>query len=289
MMPMSVTELFGLTHHVRGEEHGFPLGAAFADEGHDGPRGHDVQTQGGFVKDHHRGIVHQRAGDGDFLLHARGQRVAAAVAEVNLQALEYVVDAPAKHRAAEPVQAAKVFGHFPRGQAAVEGGGSGKIADVRADLLRIAADIVAGDARGAGGGFENGGQHAQSGGLTCAVGSQESVDLAGLAAKGDAVHGAHHAAPGNAEMLAEVFGFNHGAWLPVGIRFFPALRSCQPGPRENILRQAPDQPLWQLGHCLASKFSAATRNILLHWMHTRCSGRLGTRGGSPGRCCSDVF
>jgi len=30
------------------------------------------------------------------------------------------------------------------------------------------------------------------------------------------------------------------------------------------------QPLWQAGHCFASNLSGVTRNMLLHWMHTRC-------------------
>lgn len=51
------------------------------------------------------------------------------------------------------------------------------------------------------------------------------------------------------------------------------------------------QPLWQLGHCLASKFSGVTRNMLLHWTQTRwitgapggmaaCSGLCAVLGGA---------
>jgi hypothetical protein len=36
------------------------------------------------------------------------------------------------------------------------------------------------------------------------------------------------------------------------------------------------QPLWQLGHCLASNLSGVTGNMLLHWMQTRWSTGLTT-------------
>ena len=36
-----------------------------------------------------------------------------------------------------------------------------------------------------------------------------------------------------------------------------------------MLREGGDQPLWQLGHCLASNRSGVTGNMLLHWMQTR--------------------
>jgi len=43
-------------------------------------------------------------------------------------------------------------------------------------------------------------------------------------------------------------------------------------------------PLWQMGHCLASNRSGETRNILLHWMHTRWMTGLMTAPGWIGLC-----
>jgi hypothetical protein len=43
-----------------------------------------------------------------------------------------------------------------------------------------------------------------------------------------------------------------------------------------------DQPLKQFEHCLESKFSGVTRNMLLHWIQTRCSTRVEPRGGGGG-------
>jgi len=47
----------------------------------------------------------------------------------------------------------------------------------------------------------------------------------------------------------------------------------------NISGEGGDQPLWQLGHCLASNLSGETRNILLHWMQTRWITELTTASG----------
>jgi hypothetical protein len=46
--------------------------------------------------------------------------------------------------------------------------------------------------------------------------------------------------------------------------------------------QERDQPLWQLGHCLASNRSGVTRNMLLHWMQTRWMTELTTAPGWSG-------
>src|SRR5208283_3758634 len=59
-----VAELCDLAHDVRGEDDRFAPVAAFPDESGDGASGHDVETIGRFVEDHHRGIMHKSAGDG---------------------------------------------------------------------------------------------------------------------------------------------------------------------------------------------------------------------------------
>src|SRR5260370_13692255 len=76
-----VAELFDFTHDVGGEDDGFSVVAAFADESGDGAGSHNVEAAGRLVENHHRGIVNERAGDGSFLLHTGGELVAAAAAE----------------------------------------------------------------------------------------------------------------------------------------------------------------------------------------------------------------
>jgi len=54
------------------------------------------------------------------------------------------------------------------------------------------------------------------------------------------------------------------------------------------------QPLWQLGHCLASNRSGVTGNMLLHWMQTRWRTELTTAPGctaliGAAGCDSAVF
>ena len=102
-------------------------------------RGHDVEAAGRLVEDHDRRIVHQRARDGDFLLHAGRELVAAAMTEfVHLQALEERVDAAAQGVLVESVEAAEIFDHLLRGKAPVERRRGGKKTDVSADFLGIA-------------------------------------------------------------------------------------------------------------------------------------------------------
>src|SRR5258708_33615354 len=89
-----VAELFDFTHDVGGEDDGFSVVAALADESGDGAGSHNVEAAGRLVENHHRGIVNERAGDGSFLLHAGGELVAAAVAEtIHVPAIKDVVDA----------------------------------------------------------------------------------------------------------------------------------------------------------------------------------------------------
>src|SRR2546428_11943749 len=89
-----VAELFDFAHNVCGEDDGFSLAAAVADEGNDDARGHDVEAKSGFIEDHNGRVVNKSACDGGFLLHASGELVAAAVAKaVHVQTMENIVDA----------------------------------------------------------------------------------------------------------------------------------------------------------------------------------------------------
>src|SRR5713226_1507832 len=55
-----VAELFDFAHDVGGEDDGFAVVAAFADEAGDSAGGHDVEATGGLVEDHHWRIVEDR-------------------------------------------------------------------------------------------------------------------------------------------------------------------------------------------------------------------------------------
>src|SRR2546427_597014 len=55
----------------------------------------------------------------------------------------------------------------------------------------------------------NGGQHAQRGGLAGAVGAEQTVDLAGLAAETDVFDGANHAALLVLKLLRKIARFDH--------------------------------------------------------------------------------
>src|SRR6266850_23529 len=190
-----VAELFHFGHDVRGENDGLASVAAFADELDDRARSHDIETTGGFVEDHDGWIMNEGAGNGGFLLHAGGELVAAAIAKaVHVEAVEDAVDAFFQGDFVEAIEPAKVLDHFLRGEAGVEGRSSGEEADVGADLFRLLDDIVTADDGGAVGRLEDGGEQAKRGGLASAVGTEEAVDFARMASKGDVIDGADFSA-----------------------------------------------------------------------------------------------
>src|SRR5216683_1062213 len=205
-----VTELFDFAHDVGGEDDGFTAVAAFTDEGGDSASGHDVKAKGGFVENHYWRVVDQGAGDGSLLLHAGGKLVAAAVAEgVHVQAIEDDVEALLEGGFVETVEAAKIFDELLGGEAGVERGGGGKKADVGANFFGMLDNVVAADEGGAVGGLQDGGEHAQGGGLAGAVGAEQAVDLAGLAGEADVIDGADFTALLVLEALGQATSFNH--------------------------------------------------------------------------------
>src|SRR6266851_668666 len=205
-----VAELFDFAHDVRGEDDGFTAVAALADEGGDGASGHDVEAESGLVEDHHRRVMDQGASDGGFLLHAGGKLVAAAVAEgVHIEAIENDVEALFERGFVETVEAAEIFDEFLGGEAGVERGGGGKKADVGAHFFGMLDDVVAADEGGAVGGFQDGGEHAQGGGFAGAVGAEQAVDAAGLAAETDVIDGTDLAALFVVKAFGQATSLNH--------------------------------------------------------------------------------
>src|ERR1700680_1090613 len=108
------------------------------------------------------------------------------------------------------MKAAKIFDHFLGRQAAIKRGGGGEKADAGTHFLRFAHNVVSGDGGGAGGGRQDGGEHAQGSCLAGAVGAQQSIDAARQATESDAVDSAKHAALLVAKLLAEIVYVNHG-------------------------------------------------------------------------------
>src|SRR5882724_8017757 len=88
-----VAELFDFGHDVGGEDDGFAIVAALANEGSDGAGGHDVEAVGGLVENHDGRIVYEGARDGSLLHHTGRELVAAAVAEaIHVQSSEDGMD-----------------------------------------------------------------------------------------------------------------------------------------------------------------------------------------------------
>src|SRR6267378_3209436 len=206
-----IAELFDFAHDVGGEDDGFAVVAAFADESGDGAGGHDVKAVGGLVENHDGWIVDEGAGDGGFLHHSGGELVAAAVAKfVHVQAIENVIHAHFQGDFFQAVEAAEVFNKFLGGEPAIEGGGGGEEADVGANFFGLLDDIVAADDGGAIGGLEDGGEHAECGGFAGAIGAEEAVNLARLAGEADVIDGADFTALLVLEALGQATSFNHG-------------------------------------------------------------------------------
>src|SRR6476646_697492 len=209
-----VAEFFDFSHDVCGEDDGFSVVAAFADEGSDGASGHNIEAVGGLIEDHDRGIVYESAGDGGFLHHAGGELVAAAVAEaVHVEAVENVVDPFLKRGFLEAIEAAEVFDKFLGGGPGIDRRNGGEETDVGADFFGVLDDVVAADGGGAVGGLEDGGEHAQRGGFAGAVGAEQAVNLAGLTLKADVIDGTDFAALLVLEALGQATSINH-EWTP---------------------------------------------------------------------------
>ena len=195
---------------MRGEHHRFSALAAFADEAENGARGHHVETAGGLIENHHRRIVHQGARDGNFLLHAGGERVAAAAAKfIHAQALEKFVDAPAQQRFVHAVQPAEVLHHFFGCKPRVERRRGGKETDVAPNLLALGFSVEAGDCGASLCRRKDGCQHAQRGGFASAIGAEQSVDLAGGAAEIYVLYGADRAALRTVKGFSQLMRFDH--------------------------------------------------------------------------------
>ncbi len=76
----------------------------------DGARGHHVESHRGFVENHYLRIVHERARDGHFLLHAGGELFAATVAKaIHVEGFEERVHGFSQRDAVHAVKTAEIF------------------------------------------------------------------------------------------------------------------------------------------------------------------------------------
>jgi hypothetical protein len=87
----------------------------------------------------------------------------------------------------QPVQAADHLDVLPAGEVVVDRGVLAGQPDAGPHLLRMLADVDAGDAGASGVGWEQGGQYPDEGGLAGAVGAQQPVDGAGRDGEAEAV------------------------------------------------------------------------------------------------------
>ena len=205
-----VAQLLDLAHDVGREDDALPLRPERVDRLHHRAGDEYVETGGRLVKDHHRRVVDDRAGDGDLLLHAGRHLRPQHVPKVShLQLEEDLLQSRLKDILGHPVQPTVVFYHFPGGHAVVDAGVVGHEPDVRADALGLSGDIEARDGGVSAGGLEHGTQHAQTSRLPGSIGAQQAKDLTGLDIKGDVIEGQHVAPPQIEERFRQVLDVNH--------------------------------------------------------------------------------
>src|SRR5581483_7484569 len=108
------------------------------------------------------------------------------------------------------VEGAEIGDHLARGEAFVERGGTGKVADALADLLRMLTDVVPGNGGRAGRRLQDGGEHAQQRRLAGPVGAEETEYLPRTAAERDVVDGVDVAPLLIVKVLAEMLRVDHG-------------------------------------------------------------------------------
>lgn len=206
----AVAEVFGLVHHVGGEEDAFSGAAEFGDGFLDVLGGDGVEAGGGFVEDDDGGVVDDGAGEGDALFHAGGEAVVGAVGVFgDVEEGEGGLDAVVDFGGGDGVELGEEAEGFAGGEALVEPGGGGEEAEVAADFFGFGADVETGYGGGAGGGCEYGGEAAEGSGFASTVGAEEAVDLAGEGGEVDVGGGTDGVAVGVVVVLGEGEDLDH--------------------------------------------------------------------------------
>ena len=174
----AVTQPFDFAHDVGREHHAPPLATKVGDDSQQRAGDQHIETGGRLVEDHHGGVVHEGAGNGRLLPHAGRQLRPGRLAKViHLQAVEQRLHAGSQRRARHTVQPTVILDELPGSHPVVNASIARHVADVGADLGRLRHHVEPGDGGGSGSGLQHRPQHPQAGGLSRAIGPEQSEDL----------------------------------------------------------------------------------------------------------------
>lgn len=172
-----VGELVGLLEVLRGEEHRGPAGDEVLDDAPERQAAPWVEAGRRFVEEQHARVHHERSGEVDASSHAAGEPLDGAVA--GLGEPEHV-DEFARPVAGGPstqvVQPPDHLEVLEPGEVLVDGGVLPGDADRSSGALRVADDVHAGDRRGPGVRFDEGGEDLHGRGLAGAVRAEQRGD-----------------------------------------------------------------------------------------------------------------
>ena len=186
-----VAELVGLFEVLGGEEEGDAvLAVESLDVVPEVLPGDGVESGGRFVEEDDRGGVDEGGGEIEAALHAAGVAADASVGVLGqVDDVEQMGDSVFDVASGDVVEAGLEAKELATGLEDVESGFLKGDPDGSADLSVLVEDVESGDPGLAGGGPEQGGQHADGGRLAAAVLSEETEDLSGTDTEIDAVDG----------------------------------------------------------------------------------------------------
>ena len=182
-------------------------------------RGDSVEAGKRFVEDEQGGVVHERGGEQDALLHSLGVvgdgRVLGALKREELeQAAGFGVDELFRHS----TKTADELEVFEAGEVGVDLRFFGDVAETGAEGGEIFMDVAAVEEDFAVGGLDHASDHLDGGGFAGAVGAEVAEDFAFGKGKADILDGGD-----GAIALGGVFDFEHGPLFLVWIYGFPPL------------------------------------------------------------------
>jgi hypothetical protein len=194
----------GLVHVGRGDDDGHALVEELVQQVPELAAADGVDAVGRLVEQQHARLVQERAGEGELLVHAAGQRVGAAVAEAGqARDVEKALLAGAHRGGGQAEEVAEKPEVLVDAEVAVEAVLLGHVAEGFEGLGGAGRDELAADEGGAGVGDQEAREHADGGGLAGAVGAHEAVELARAEREGQTAHGR-----GVAEAAREGAGFD---------------------------------------------------------------------------------
>ncbi len=153
-----------------------------------------IQTERRLIQKEDGRAGQQCLGDGDALAHPGRIFFDEFIGAVlDLHALDQFIDAFLRHRWWDVIQRREIFQVFTAAQLPVNAALACQHgAQTPPDFVRLFDDIEAIDLGRAAGGLEQGAQHADGGGFSCAVRSQQTEDFAALDLQVHAIDGGEH-------------------------------------------------------------------------------------------------